>query len=118
MANSAPTNRPTHLKPVSKKGSSLIATVKDQSGAGKTRIGELLCKEGHITSSQLQEALNYQKKNEGRLGSILLKLGYIEEETIVNVLSRIHNYPAVIIAQIKPDPKALKVFTSLKTAPH
>ncbi|UCH01214.1 MAG: type IV-A pilus assembly ATPase PilB, partial [Deltaproteobacteria bacterium] len=84
-------------------------TVKDQSGAGKTRIGELLCKEGQITSFQLQEALKYQKKNKGRLGSILLRLGYIEEETIANVLSRMLNYPAVIISKTSPDPEALKI---------
>lgn len=56
MATQASSKRP-HLRPVSARGSSLKATIKDQSGAGKTRIGEILCKEGHITSSQLQEAL-------------------------------------------------------------
>ncbi|MEW6667268.1 MAG: type IV-A pilus assembly ATPase PilB [Thermodesulfobacteriota bacterium] len=93
----------------SRKASSLKATIKDQSGAGKTRIGEILCKEGYITSTQLQEAVNYQKKNQGRLGSILIRLGYIEEEEIVSVLSRVHHYPAVIISQITPDPEALKL---------
>lgn len=112
MAKPEPKKKPAHLKPVpSKQQSSLKATIKDQSGAGKTKIGELLCKEGHITSTQLEDALNYQKKNQGRLGSILLRLGYIEEETIVNVLSRIHNYPAVIISKTKPDPKALKLLS-------
>ncbi|RLF58749.1 MAG: type IV-A pilus assembly ATPase PilB, partial [Thermoplasmata archaeon] len=89
--------------------SSLRGTVKDQSGAGKTRIGKLLCKEGHITGNQLQEALEYQKKHKGRLGSILIRLGYIEEETIVSVLSRIHNYPAIVISKITPEPEALKL---------
>jgi len=108
MARPAPTDSSRNLHSVSSKKSSLRATVKDQSGAGKTRIGEILCKEGHITSTQLQEALSYQKKNNGRLGSILLKLGYIEEETIVNVLSRIHNYPAAVLTKINPSPEALK----------
>ena len=101
-------NTKSHLRPVTPKNSSLKATVKDQSGAGKTRIGEILCKEGHITSSQLQEAINYQKKNKGRLGSILLRLGYIEEETITNILSRIHNYPAFIISDNNIDPEVVK----------
>jgi type IV pilus assembly protein PilB len=104
-----PKENPSHLRSVSSKKSSLSATVKDQSGKGKVRIGEILCKEGYITSGQLQEALNYQKKNPGRLGSVLIKLGYIEEETIVNALSRIHNYPAVIISKMSPDPAALKL---------
>lgn len=97
-----------YLKPIPLKKSSLKATVKDQSGAGKTRIGEILCKEGHITSLQLQEALNIQNRSGGRLGTILLRCGYIEEETIVNVLSRIHNYPAALIKKMSPDPEAIK----------
>ena len=100
------------------KKSSLKATIKDQSGAGKTRIGELLCKEGYITGSQLQEALAHQKKHKGRLGSILLRLGYIEEETIVNVLSRIHNYQAAIISKMSPDPEALKILTYDEAKKH
>ncbi|MCG2829563.1 MAG: type IV-A pilus assembly ATPase PilB [Desulfobacteraceae bacterium] len=90
---------------------SLKATIRDQSGAGKTRIGELLSKEGYITSAQLKNALNYQKTNSLRLGSILIKLGYIDEESIVNVLSRIYNYPAVIISKNPPAPEALKILS-------
>lgn len=106
MAKPGPQNK-SHLRTVPRRNSSLKATIKDQSGAGKTRIGEILCKEGHITSSQLQEALNYQKKYKGRLGSILLQLGYIEEGTIVSVLSRIHNYPALQISERSPDPEVI-----------
>jgi type IV pilus assembly protein PilB len=81
----------------------------DQSGAGKTKIGELLCKEGYITGTHLEDALNYQKRNNGRLGHILIKLGYIDDETIVNVLSRIHNYPTEKISKTTPDPEVLKI---------
>ncbi len=49
-------------KSFAKGKSSLTATIKDQSGAGKTRIGEILSKEGQITSLQLDEALKIQKK--------------------------------------------------------
>jgi type IV pilus assembly protein PilB len=102
----------SHLKPtkqsLNSSSSSLKATVKDQSGQGKKRIGEILCKEGHITSSQLQDALNIQKKTKGRLSSILLKQGYIEDETIVNVLSRIHNYPAATPRSFNPPPDLLQ----------
>ncbi|MEW6220831.1 MAG: type IV-A pilus assembly ATPase PilB [Thermodesulfobacteriota bacterium] len=91
------------------KKTSLSATVKDQSGAGRLRIGELLRKEGHITSNQLDEALAFQKKHQGRLGSILVKLGYIEDQTIVNVLSRLHNFPAVMISREPPAADALEL---------
>ena len=102
---------PISSQETSKMRTSLKATIRDQSGAGKTRIGELLSKEGYITSAQLKNALNYQKTNSLRLGSILIKLGYIDEESIVNVLSRIYNYPAVIISKNPPAPEALKILS-------
>ena len=89
--------------------SSLKATIKDNPEAGKRRIGDILCKEGYISSTHLQDALNYQKKNKGRLGSILINLGYIEEQTIVNVLSRLLNFPAQSIKKITPEPRLLKL---------
>jgi type IV pilus assembly protein PilB len=91
------------------KKSTLSATVKDQSGAGKVRIGDLLRKEGYITAAQLDHALAAQKKSKSRLGAILVKLGHIEEETILNVLSRLHGYPAVNIEKEPPNPDALEV---------
>ncbi|MCK5507600.1 MAG: Flp pilus assembly complex ATPase component TadA, partial [Desulfobacterales bacterium] len=101
----------SNKNPVSSQKTSLKATIRDQSGAGKVRIGELLSKEGYITSAQLKKALDYQKTSPLRLGSILIKLGYIDEESIVNVLSRIYNYPAVIISKTSPDSKALKIIS-------
>lgn len=109
MTKPASNKRPVPLRPASSTRSSLKATIRDQFGAGKMRIGDLLSKEGYITRNQLEEALSYQQKHQGKLGSILIKLGHIEEETIVNVLSRIYNYPAVIISKISPDPEALKL---------
>ncbi|MDH5299035.1 MAG: type IV-A pilus assembly ATPase PilB, partial [Desulfobulbaceae bacterium] len=87
----------------------MSASVKDQSGAGKLRIGEILRKEGQISSTQLDHALAVQKKNNGRLSSILRILGYIDQETIVNVLSRLHGYPAVTISREPPTPEALEL---------
>jgi type IV pilus assembly protein PilB len=87
----APKKKPTG----DAKKSSLSGTVKDQSGAGKVRIGDLLRKEGYITANQLEHALQVQKKSKMRLGRILVKLGHIDEETILNVLSRLHGFPAV-----------------------
>ena len=92
-----------------RKSSSLKATIKDQSGAGKTKIGEILSKEGQITSMQLDEALKVHKKTNERLSNILLNMGYIDPDTIVNVLGRLYNYNVVKLSDIKPDPKVLKL---------
>ncbi|MFZ5760127.1 MAG: type IV-A pilus assembly ATPase PilB [Thermodesulfobacteriota bacterium] len=96
-------------KNIPDKKSALRATVKDQSGAGKVKIGEVLRKEGHILTSQLEEALAIQKKTGQRLGSILIKLGHIEETTILNVLSRLHNFPPVDIKKEPPNPEVFKI---------
>ena len=89
--------------------SNLRSTVKDQSGAGKIKIGELLRKAGQISSYQLDDALAAQKKSGGRLSSILLRLGHIEESTILNFLSRLHNYQPVVISREPPKPEALSL---------
>jgi type IV pilus assembly protein PilB len=109
MANTAPIKKTKPNNGVDSRRSSLKATIMDQSGAGKTKIGELLCKEGYITGSHLEDAINYQKRHNGRLGHILVKLGHIDDETIVNVLSRVHKYPAVKISQTTPDPEVFKI---------
>ncbi len=94
---------------VLKSGSSLKSTIKDQSGAGKVKIGEILSKEGQITSIMLNEALLVQKKTSERLSSILLQKGYIDPDTIINVLGRRYNYRVVAFSEIKPDPRAMKL---------
>ncbi|MDA3917892.1 MAG: type IV-A pilus assembly ATPase PilB [Deltaproteobacteria bacterium] len=94
---------------MSKKSSSLKSTIKDQSGAGKTRIGEILSKEGQITSLQLNEALKIHRKTNDRLSNILLNKGFIDPDTIINVLGRLYNYSVIKLSAIKPDPEVLKI---------
>lgn len=89
--------------------SSTKRTVKDQSGAGKLKIGELLSKAGYITSTQFEEAKATQKKTGERLGRILLESGVIERDTIANFLSRMHNYTLVVIEEEVPSKEALQL---------
>jgi type IV pilus assembly protein PilB len=47
----------------------------------RMRIGEILIKQGLLTESQLEEAINIQKRQKGsRIGEILLQVGMIKEE--------------------------------------
>ncbi len=89
--------------------SSMKKTVKDQSGAGKIKIGEMLSKAGYITPGQLENAKKILQKNGGRLGAILRQLDYIDENTVFTFLSRQHNYPAVVIKNEPPSKEALKL---------
>ncbi len=86
---------------------SVKRTIKDQSGAGRLKIGELLSKAGYITSAQFEQAKATQKKTGERLGRILLENGAIERDTIANFLSRNFNYPFVNIADEPPSQEAL-----------
>ncbi len=93
----------------SRRSSSMKKTVKDQSGASKIKIGELLSKAGYITPSQLESAKKILQKSGGRLSAILRQLEYIDDNTVFNLLSRQHNYPAVVIKNEPPSKDVIKL---------
>ena len=63
------------------------------------RIGELLLKEKRITPEQLQEALNVQRQNGGKLGYNLIRLGYVRDEEITAFLSKQYGVPSIALGQ-------------------
>jgi type IV pilus assembly protein PilB len=73
------------------------------------RIGELLLKEKRITPAQLQDALNYQKTNGGKLGFNLVKLGIVKDEEITSLLSKQYGVPSINLAQFDIDPAVIKL---------
>lgn len=73
------------------------------------RIGELLLKEKRITPEQLQEALNYQKANGGKLGVNLVKLGYVTDDEIIALLSRQYNVPSIDLSAFEVDSSVIKL---------
>lgn len=91
------------------KKASTRKTVKDQSGAGKIKIGELLSKAGYITPTQLEAAKKELKTSGGRLSAILRRFDYIDDDTVFNFLSRQHNYTPVVIKNEPPSKDALKL---------
>jgi hypothetical protein len=52
----------------------------------RKRLGELLMDGGEINHEQLEEALEIQKHDGDLLGVILVKLGYIEDDTLLEFL--------------------------------
>ena len=50
--------------------SSIKKTVKDQSGAGKIKLGELMSKSGYITATQFETAKREVQKNGARMGAV------------------------------------------------
>ena len=76
------------------------------------RIGELLLKEKRITPAQLQEALNYQKTNGGKLGFNLVKLGFVKDEEITALLSKQYGVPSINLTQFEIDAGVIKLIPS------
>ncbi|MDY0040201.1 MAG: ATPase, T2SS/T4P/T4SS family, partial [Desulforhabdus sp.] len=64
------------------------------------KIGELLMDEGLINPEQLKRALEEQQHTGERIGLILVKLGFITEDDLVEAIARQFNVPAVNPAQL------------------
>jgi hypothetical protein len=50
--------------------------------AVRIRLGEILLRAKKITSSQLEYALELQRQHGGKLGEILVSLGWLDKETL------------------------------------
>lgn len=71
-----------------------------------SKLGDLLIQEGAITRKQLDEALKCQVIFGGRLGTNLVEMGYIEEQKLVEFLSKQLDAPYVTpeqLSSITPD---------------
>jgi len=74
-----------------------------------TKIGAILLSENLITEEQLAKAIEVQKKEGGRLGSILVKLGFVDEGKIAEFLSQQYGVPYVDLKSKQIDPKVLSI---------
>ena len=73
------------------------------------KLGELLVKENLITPQQLQESLQYQKQHGGKIGYNLVKLGFVKDEEITQLLSRQYGVPSINLARFEIDPSVIKL---------
>ena len=74
-----------------------------------SRLGEILVKDSLITADQLKQALEHQKKNGGRLGTCLVKLGLVSDDDITAVLSRQYGVPSINLKFYEVDPSVIKL---------
>src|SRR6202045_1252986 len=73
------------------------------------RLGDLLVKEKIITPEQLDQANKVQKETKCRLGSALVKLGFLTDEDVTNFLSRQYGVPAINLSYFEIDPAVVKL---------
>ena len=74
-----------------------MVILENEPAMDKTLIGKILMQRGVIQESQLQKALDQQKKEEKLLGEILADLGYLEEIDIVVALMVQCNLPYIAV---------------------
>ena len=75
----------------------------------KLRLGELLVQQGLITPDQLGIALAEQKQNNIQIGRLLVRLGFITEAAIRDIIARTVGQESIDLAQVVADPEALKL---------
>ena len=73
------------------------------------KLGRMLVAAKFITEEQVEKALTLQQKDGGRLGSILVRLGYIEEQTLLDFLSKQYGVKAIDLNKIEIDTSVIKL---------
>jgi len=70
------------------------------------RLGDILISEGIVTKKQLEEAIALQAKEGGKLGEVLIRLGYVNDEQRVIALSKQLAIPYISLSSGKLAPTA------------
>ena len=80
--------------------------------AGAARLGDMLVKAALITREQLNQALQQQQTSGGRIGTNLVKLGFISEDDITSFLSRQYGVPSINLSHFEIDGTVIKLIPS------
>ena len=73
------------------------------------RVGEILLEQGIISQEMLEHALEEQKKNGARLGTTLVKLGYLKDKELLSALSKHFGVKSVDLKNEELDEEILKL---------
>lgn len=82
------------------------------------RLGELLVTHRRITRQHLQDGLEYQRANGGRLGSALMHLGLARDEDVTMALGQQHGVPSMTLAEFCVDADVLALVPGETAAKH
>lgn len=82
-----------------------------KSSALKSKLGEMLRKEGQITKDQLDDAINLQKKASVSIIRALISLDAIDAESISNFASRQLNVPAITVSDLMINPETISLLS-------
>ncbi|HEX9204579.1 MAG TPA: hypothetical protein VF853_01500, partial [Candidatus Deferrimicrobiaceae bacterium] len=83
-----------------------------------TKIGEMLLKGNVITADQLRTALETQEKTRERIGTVLVKAGYIKEEELLAFLGRQFNLPVVDLSKYEINSEVVRLLPEEMVQKH
>src|SRR5215475_8705644 len=75
----------------------------------KLRLGELLIQQGLITADQLRIALTEQKNHQMPIGRLLVRLGFVTEAVIRDIMARTIGQESIDLHQVVVDADSLKL---------
>jgi type IV pilus assembly protein PilB len=73
----------------------------------KEQLINILTQSQVLKPDQIEKALQIQKEKGGRLGTILVSLGYLREEDFLAALSKSLHIPPINLARLKIDPQII-----------
>src|SRR5215467_3389928 len=76
------------------------------------RLGDLLVADGLLSAEQLKKALAEQKGSAEKLGSVLVRLNFVNEDQLIGFLSRQYGVPSITLGQLDIDPDVLRLVPS------
>ncbi|HSE14991.1 MAG TPA: hypothetical protein VLB08_05305, partial [Candidatus Deferrimicrobium sp.] len=82
------------------------------------KIGEMLLKGNLITADQLRGALETQEKTHERIGTILVKAGFIKEEELLAFLGRQFNLPVVDLSKYEINSEVVRLLPEEMVQKH
>ncbi len=82
----------------------------------RRRIGEQLLADGLISGSQLKQVLQHQSQVGGQIGSILIEMGYVHLEDLLDLLGRQFGVPGINLYQWKIAQEVLQLLSPQQMA--
>jgi len=84
----------------------------------KKRLGELLVESNQLLPEQLEVALTRQRETGRRLGQILVEMGYVSYDVIVDALTQQTGIPHVWLRRGLVDPEVVNIISKEKAELH
>ena len=73
------------------------------------RLGQLLLKANIIDDEQLKKAQGEQKMGGSSLSSVLIRMGFLSEDTLLDFLHKRYGHPSINLSEVELDPKLVSL---------